>query len=233
MNNETTKVEEEKEIANKIENKKEKVKINLPNKLTILRMILVPVFVLLMALDAYLPGAGLTIGKIAVTLPWLKYVTCLVFVFAALTDFVDGYLSRKNNEVTTFGKIMDPLADKLLVSAGFIMLTGMGKIPALITAIVIIRDFLINGFRMFGTAKDAVIPAAWSGKVKTASQLAGLTLTILDKNAFGAFLSGNLYGLDIILNVSATVFITIALLATIYSAVDYTIKLKKYIDPTK
>lgn len=214
-------------------NVENKAKINLPNKLTILRMILVPVLLILMGIEIYLLPGDVKIGETLITLPWLKYVTCTIFVLAAITDFVDGKLSRKYNMVTTFGKIMDPLADKLLVSTGFIMLTGMGKIPALITAIIVARDFLINGFRMFGTAQNVVVPAAWSGKIKTASQLVGLTLTILDKNAYGAFLSGKLYGLDVILNVSATIFITIALIATIYSAIDYTRSLSKYIDPTK
>ena len=211
----------------------EKQKINLPNKLTILRMVLVPVVMILFAIEILLKDGDIKIGETLVTLPWLKYVTCIIFIFASITDYIDGKLSRKHNMVTNFGKIMDPLADKLLVATGFIMLTGMGKIPALITAIIIVRDFLINGLRMFGTAQNVVIPAAWSGKIKTASQMVGLILTMIDKNVYGAFLNGNLYGTDIILNVSATLFITIAVIATIYSAISYTRSLKKYIDPTK
>ena len=90
--------------------KEKKGKINLPNKLTILRMYLVPVFIILMLVVDY---AGIE---------WMRYVACFVFVFAALTDFADGYLSRKNNQVTTFGKVMDPLADKLLVSSDIFQL---------------------------------------------------------------------------------------------------------------
>lgn len=202
-------------------NKSEKAKINLPNKLTILRMILVPVFIILMAVAQYFK------------MPNMRFVACFVFVFAAVTDFIDGYLSRKNNQVTTFGKVMDPLADKLLVSSGFIMLTGLGHIPAIFTAIIILRDFLINAFRMFGSDKGVVIPAAWSGKVKTASQLTGLTVAILDTNAYGAFLTTNITGVALVINVLATILITIAVLATIYSCIDYTKALGKYIDPTK
>ena len=201
--------------------KEEKGKINLPNKLTILRMVLVPVFITLMAIGEY--------GN----MPKMRFVSCFVFVFAALTDFLDGYLSRKNNQVTTFGKVMDPLADKLLVSSGFIMLTGLGHIPAVFTAIVILRDFLINAFRMFGSDKGVVIPAAWSGKVKTASQLTGLTLAILDTNKYGAFVFGSLTGGALVLNILSSTLINIAVCATIYSCIDYTKALGKYIDPTK
>lgn len=201
--------------------KEEKGKINLPNKLTILRMCLVPVFILLMVIGEY------------AKLPWMRFVSCFVFVFAAVTDFLDGYLSRKNNEVTTFGKVMDPLADKLLVSSGFIMLTGLGHIPAVFTAIVILRDFLINAFRMFGSDKGVVIPAAWSGKVKTASQLTGLALSLIDTNKYGAFVFGGLTGGALLLNVLSSTLITVAVIATIYSCIDYTKALGKYIDPTK
>lgn len=198
-------------------------KINLPNKLTILRMALVPVFVILML-----------IGEITNT-TYMYYIACAVFVFASLTDFLDGYLSRKNNQVTKFGKIMDPLADKLLVSAGFIMLTGIGKIPAVFTVIIILRDFLINAFRMFGSDQGVVIPAAWSGKVKTASQLIGLSLAIIDENPFAYFVvhASNMTVLSLAINIIMTATVTIAIMATLWSAIDYARKFSKYIDVTK
>lgn len=195
-------------------------KINLPNKLTILRMFLVPVFVILM-----IAGEMLEMNI-------MYYIACAVFVFASLTDFLDGYLSRKNNQVTKFGKIMDPLADKILVAAGFIMLTGEGKIPAIITVIIILRDFLVNAVRMFGSDKGVVIAAEWPGKIKTASQLIGVSLCIVDKYSFGECLvnSSVMSSLDFFVNIAVTVTITIAVIATIWSAIDYIRKFGKYIN---
>lgn len=199
-------------------------KMNLPNKLTMLRIFLVPLFVIAMAIK--IDGAE-----------WLKIVALCIYAIAAFTDFLDGNISRKKGIVTNFGKIMDPLADKLLVSAGFIMLTGIGTIPAYITAIIIGRDFWVSSIRMFGADKNAVIAAALSGKIKTFFQLVGVLLAIVDLpvskgGGFGAFLfnSMKMNELQLLTNVFMTVCISGAVLATVWSLVDYTLKFKKYID---
>ena len=128
-------------------------KMNLPNKLTMLRIVLVPVFIVFMSL----PQEWI----------WPMWTAFGIFIAAAITDFLDGRISRKKNIVTKFGKIMDPLADKMLVSAGFILLTGLGVVPAWITAIIILRDFFVNALRMFGSDNGKDLAAGLSGKIKT------------------------------------------------------------------
>ena len=147
-------------------------KMNLPNKLTMLRIALVPVFIILMVLVELKVWEG------------MKYIALGVFVIAAVTDALDGRISRKNNIVTNFGKIMDPLADKLLVSSGLIMLVGIGTIPAWIVAIVVFRDFFASALRMFGSDNGVAIAAVKSGKIKTIFQMTGIALAIMDTNPF-------------------------------------------------
>lgn len=199
-------------------------KMNLPNKLTMLRIVLVPIFIILMAIQ--IEG-----------LEWLKYVAFAVYAIASFTDFLDGKISREKGLVTNFGKIMDPLADKLLVASGFIMLTGLGTIPAYITAIIIGRDFWVSSIRMFGANNNVAIAAVLSGKIKTFFQLVGILLGILDMpvsagGGFGGFLtkSINMNAFQLFVNVFMTVCIAGAVIATIWSLVDYTLKFKKYIN---
>lgn len=199
-------------------------KMNLPNKLTMLRIILVPVFIVFMAL----PSEWV----------WNIWAALGVFVVAAITDFLDGQISRRKNIVTKFGKIMDPLADKLLVSSGFIMLAGLGVIPAWITAIIIFRDFFVNALRMFGTDNGKDLAAGISGKIKTIFQLIGIILAILGiglssyNNVFGDFLK-NATSMSVgvlMVNIGMTVAIGAAVLATVWSLVDYFIRFKSDIN---
>jgi len=199
-------------------------KMNLPNKLTMLRIVLVPLFIIAMCFN--IEG-----------FEWIRYVAFGIYAVAAFTDFLDGKISRKKGMVTNFGKIMDPLADKLLVSAGFIMLTGVGTIPAYITAIIIARDFWVSSIRLFGANNNVTIAAVLSGKIKTFFQLVGILLAIVDLpvsagGGFGAFLfnSMKMNELQLLTNVFMSVCITGAVIATLWSLVDYTLKFKKYIN---
>lgn len=199
-------------------------KMNLPNKLTMLRIALVPLFIVAMAIQVE-------------GLEWLKYVALGIYAVAAFTDFLDGKISRDKGIVTNFGKIMDPLADKLLVASGFIMLTGIGTIPAFITAIIIGRDFWVSSIRMFGADKNVSIAAVLSGKIKTFFQLVGVLLAIVDLpvaagGGYGMFLFNSLKmtAPQLLINVFMTVCITGAVIATLWSLIDYTLKFKKYID---
>jgi len=196
-------------------------KLNIPNRLTLIRICLVPVFVVLMAfIDAT---------------EFMKYIALGVYLIASLTDYIDGYLARKHQIVTNFGKLMDPLADKILVSAGFIMLTGIGTIPAWITVIVVGRDFLLNTIRMFGTQEGETISAGVYGKIKTAFQMIGVCLAIIDTHSLFAFVSlGKLMGfIPMLINVAMSISITIAVIFTVWSCVDYIIKYRKYINIEK
>ena len=129
--------------------------MNLPNKLTILRVIMIPFYVIFQM--GYLGGGA------------AKYVALALFIIASLTDFFDGKIARKYNLVTNFGKFMDPLADKLLVSAALICFIELGSLPAWYVLIIISREFIISGFRLVASDKGVVIAASYWGKFKTTS----------------------------------------------------------------
>ena len=170
--------------------------MNLPNRLTVLRVCMVPVFVVFMLWDG--------LGSAA------KYVAAAIFILASMTDWLDGYLARKNNLVTDFGKFMDPIADKLLVCSEMICLVEKGVLPAWIVIIIIGREFIISGFRLVASDKGVVIAASYWGKFKTVSQMLMVILLILDLG--GVF------------NAIAQVLIWVALVLTVVSLVDYMVK---------
>lgn len=174
--------------------------MNLPNKLTVLRVIMVPFFVVFMLY----PLAG----------DASKYVALALFCIASFTDFLDGYLARKHNLVTNFGKFMDPLADKLLVCSALICLSSMGKLAAWITLIIIAREFIISGFRLVASDNGIVIAASYWGKFKTVSHMAMIIMLILDfQNKTYQFITGVVVGIGLVL--------------TIVSLVDYVWKNKQ------
>lgn len=141
--------------------------MNLPNKLTVLRVIMVPFFVVFMLIPS-LGGAA------------NKYIALALFCIASFTDFLDGYLARKNNLVTNFGKFMDPLADKLLVCSALICLSSLGKLATWIVLVIIAREFIISGFRLVASDNGIVIAASYWGKFKTVSHMAMIIMLILD-----------------------------------------------------
>lgn len=200
-------------------------KMNLPNKLTLLRIVLVPIFIIFMALPK---EWGFNI-----------WIALAVFCIAAITDFVDGKIARKHNLVTKFGKIMDPLADKMLVSAGFIMLTYLGVIPGWMTAIIILRDFFVNALRMFGADNNKDLAAGLSGKIKTSFELISVPLALIglnlgEANAFGAFIadttSMSMTIPALFVNVFMSVCVATALIATVWSLIDYISRFKSDIN---
>ena len=139
--------------------------MNTPNKLTVARMIMVPFFVVFL-----LTGWG---GEAN------RYISLLIFVAASITDWLDGYLARKNHLVTNFGKFMDPLADKLLVCSAMICMIEIGRLPAWFVIIIIGREFIISGFRLIAAENGIVIAANYWGKFKTVSQMIMIILLIL------------------------------------------------------
>ena len=198
-----------------------KKKANLPNILTVVRILMVPIFVVLMALDG--------------VWGYMRYISLGVFALAALTDYLDGIIARKKGIVTRFGKLMDPLADKILVSAGFIMLTGLDVIPAWVTVIVVARDFLLNTIRMFGTEAGETIAAGVTGKIKTAFQMLTIVLGMIDAQGIFAFISvGKVMGFGtLLLNVGFSLSLAFAVIFTLWSCVEYVVKYRKYIDITE
>ena len=134
--------------------------MNLPNQLTMMRVILIPVYLVLWHLE----------------FPGNNYAALAVFIVASLTDFLDGYIARKNNLVTDFGKFMDPLADKMLVLTAMTCFCAMGRFPDWALVIVMAREFAVSGLRLVAVDNGRVIAAGWSGKVKTFSTMVCLAL---------------------------------------------------------
>lgn len=187
--------------------------MNLPNKLTIFRIILVPIMVII-------PFLGIEEKLFGIPVEWL--IIDFIFILASITDKLDGYLARKNNQVTTFGKFLDPLADKILVLTAMIMLVEMNKLPAWIPIIVLAREFIVSGYRLVAVEKGGnVIAASKWGKLKTVTQMIAIILAFIDLNAFGECFKGNLQGIDLALNIIVTVMMIVQVVATIFSGADY------------
>ena len=189
------------------------MKLNLANKLTIFRIILVPI----MAIIPYLKLQGDFFG-----MPLMYFLMELIFIVASITDKLDGYIARSRNQVTTFGKFLDPLADKILVLTAMVLLVELGKIPAWIPVIVLAREFLVSGYRLIAVEKSGnVIAASIWGKLKTVTQMLGLIIALIDVNSFGKYLDGSLSGINLIINIASTTMLLISVIATIFSGWEY------------
>jgi len=141
------------------------MKMNLPNKLTILRVLMIPFFVICL---------------LALPKPAGNYAAAVLFIAASLTDTADGYIARKYNMITVFGKFMDPLADKLLVCSAMICLVDLGRLESWIVIVIIAREFIISGFRLVASEKGTVIAANYWGKFKTVCQMVMVILMVAD-----------------------------------------------------
>ncbi|MGI6412200.1 MAG: CDP-diacylglycerol--glycerol-3-phosphate 3-phosphatidyltransferase [Syntrophomonadaceae bacterium] len=140
--------------------------MNVPTRLTILRIILIPLFMIFML----------------VRIPYGHYFAALIFIIAALTDSLDGYLARKWKQITKLGIILDPLADKLLITAALISLVELGMVPAWIAVIILGREFAVSGLRAVKAEEGVIIPASVTGKLKTISQIVAVVLIILQNS---------------------------------------------------
>lgn len=168
--------------------------MNTANKLTLLRVVMIPVFLAALYLD----------------FPFHKVVALVIFILAAVTDFIDGYIARNFDQVTDFGKFMDPLADKLLVLAALIWFVEAGQVGGWVVLIVLAREFAVSGLRMVAAPKGIVIAAAWSGKIKTAATMVCICIMLVP--------------IPEILN---TICVAVILVTTIWSGVEYFVKNRK------
>ena len=187
--------------------------MNLPNKLTLSRVIMVPFFVVFMLL----------VPKYT----YFKWIAFGIFVVASLTDLLDGKLARKYNLVTNFGKFMDPLADKLLVCSALIGMTSLSVIPAWITIVIIAREFIISGFRLIAAEQGVVIAAGIWGKLKTTFQMVMLCVQMMVMDYY--IFPGQAQAIPAfyrVLMVIGIVTMYLALLLTIISLVDYLLRNK-------
>ena len=167
-----------------------------------------------------IPFLGINSEMLGIPLTYI--IIDMIFIIASITDKLDGYIARSRNQVTTFGKFLDPIADKILVLAAMIMLVEFGKLPAWIPVIVLAREFIVSGYRLIAVEKGGKVVAAsvW-GKLKTVTQMIAIILAFLDVNAFGACFKGNLTGLALILNAIVTIMMIIQTIATIFSGYEY------------
>ena len=179
--------------------------MNLPNKLTLLRMVLVPVF----------------IACFFIPITWTHLLAAIVFVIAYTTDILDGQYARKHNIVTNFGKLMDPMADKLLMSAAFIMLVHEGLISAVVAIIIIGREFIISAFRMVAVGSGTVIAANWLGKTKTVTQCIAVAMVLLQQTVTNLFGTGLIFA---VFHVASDVVVWLSVIFALWSALDYIIK---------
>ena len=177
-------------------------RMNLPNKLTLLRVALVPVFCIFISIHS----------------PWAQMLAALVFVGASLTDWFDGKIARRDNLITDFGKLMDPIADKLLVMAALVVLVDSGRMPSWVCIVMLAREFIISGFRLVAAGGGKVIAAGKLGKLKTVFQMSATIALLLLVPVSGAPLLGH-FGV-----VLANVLMYIAVALTIVSGAEYIIK---------
>lgn len=177
--------------------------MNLANKLTLIRIFLVPIFLVFIAVK---------------DIPYGKHIATAVFIIAALTDKLDGYIARSRNQITRFGKFMDPLADKLLVTAALVSLVEFQIIPTWIAMIIIAREFAVTGLRSIAAAEGVVIAASWWGKIKTVIQIVAIIFALINLNYANVYFS---------MATKIVMFITV--IVTLLSGVDYFIKNKEVI----
>jgi CDP-diacylglycerol--glycerol-3-phosphate 3-phosphatidyltransferase len=187
--------------------------MNLANKLTMMRMILVPVFLVFIAIKA---------------IPYGTVLATIVFIIASITDKLDGYIARSRNQITSFGKLMDPLADKLLVTAALVSLVEYQLIPTWVAMIIIAREFLVTGLRSLAASEGIVLAASIWGKAKTATQIVAIIFALINLTYIHGGLSKFVYmyisqsSMSLITNIC----MTIAVIITILSGVDYFVKNK-------
>ncbi|MBZ9687887.1 CDP-diacylglycerol--glycerol-3-phosphate 3-phosphatidyltransferase [Clostridium estertheticum] len=182
--------------------------MNLANKLTMIRIFLVPVFLIFMA---------------AKNIPYGREVATAIFIVASLTDKLDGYIARSRNQITNFGKFMDPLADKLLVTAALVSLVELHIVPSWVAMIIIAREFAVSGLRTIAAAEGKVIAASWWGKIKTVIQIVAIIIALLYN------LKDLSPELNPILSNLTNIFMAAAVIITIISGVDYFVKNKESI----
>ncbi len=174
------------------------MKMNLANKITISRVIMVPVFVVIL-LSPLIPS------------PLNRYIAVAIFIIASLTDALDGYIARSRNMITNFGKFMDPLADKLLVTSALISMIELGLLPAWVVIIITAREFIITGFRTIAASNNVVLAASWWGKLKTISQMLMIIFILIGFQG-------------VIFEAVNSLLMVLAVTFTVVSGVDYIVK---------
>lgn len=194
--------------------------MNLANKLTVLRIILVPVFLIFIAVRG---------------IPYGRSIATTVFIIAALTDKLDGYIARSRNQITRFGKLMDPLADKLLVSAALVSLVEYHILSSWIAIIIIAREFAVTGLRSIAASEGIVLAASWWGKIKTVIQIVAIVCALINLNIRHINFLHNYFPIDLVslFENLTNITMSLAVIITIISGVDYFVKNREIIRADK
>jgi CDP-diacylglycerol--glycerol-3-phosphate 3-phosphatidyltransferase len=196
--------------------------MNLPNKITVFRMVLVPFFLLLVAFDA---------------IPLNITIATVIFIVASITDHIDGHLARKYNLVTDFGKLMDPLADKILVTSALIALVEFGEVSTWMVVVIIAREFAVSGLRSIAAGDGKVIAASFWGKVKTTTQMIAIIAFFIkligEREEYMMRLFDAVPFLDGFFRIVPMAAMYLAVFFTLMSGIDYFVKGWKYIDSNK
>ncbi len=188
--------------------------MNIPNKLTVARIIMTPVFLMVLLLQF---------------LPHRYLIACVIFIIASLTDLVDGKLARKNNQVTTFGKFLDPIADKILVIAAILYFLKMGISDVWVPMLILTREFIVTSVRLVASGSGKVIAASFWGKAKTVSQMAAIIMILLLQEAAQYALLPAVFPLGIL----CEVLLWISTVLTVISGIQYVWDYREYINTTK
>ena len=197
--------------------------MNLPNRLTVMRIIMIPVIILIAIFPYSQFGIEIPLLQFGfVTLSAVNIVMLVLFCVASFTDFLDGYLARKNNLVTTFGKFADPIADKLLVTTMYILFAAQGTIPVVPVLIMVARDTIVDGIRMIASSNGVVMAAGYLGKLKTVVQMLSIITILLNNLPF------ELYRLPV-----SEFLLWFAAFTSLASGISYFNQMKEYIFESK
>ncbi|CAM3574894.1 CDP-diacylglycerol--glycerol-3-phosphate 3-phosphatidyltransferase [Erysipelothrix anatis] len=193
--------------------------MNLANKLTVFRIILIPIILLIELFPYSQFGISIpyyTIDHVSISLK--SIIVLIVFIVASLTDFVDGYLARSRNMVTTFGKFLDPIADKLLVNTLFVLFAYQGVVPVVAVIVMIWRDTIVDAVRMLLSQKGMVMAAGYLGKVKTVAQMLAIIFVLLNNLPF------ELFGVPF-----SSILVWFATIMSLLSGASYVIQARSYL----
>ena len=190
--------------------------MNLANKLTIFRILLVPIMVIIPLIN---------IQEAFLGIPICYLIIDGIFIIASITDKLDGNIARKRNEITTFGKFLDPIADKILVIAAMIILVELDSIPAWIPIVIVTREFIVSGYRLIALEKGGeVIAANMWGKLKTVFQMTAIILAFINingTNSFFYFVNNELNSIELSINIITSILMVLAVIATVFSGWTY------------
>jgi CDP-diacylglycerol--glycerol-3-phosphate 3-phosphatidyltransferase len=184
--------------------------MNLPNKLTISRILMIPIFMIAAAINS----------------KYSSLYAVLIFLLAVSTDSLDGHIARKRQQITNFGKFLDPLADKLLVTAALIILVEKTILPGWIATVIISREFIVTGIRLIAAADGRVIAASIWGKIKTVTQIVAIVIAFLNDHVLLSSAFKNIDSYFVYIDWFTYIAIALAVIATIFSCIDYLVKNK-------